>query len=216
MTAADRTVPSRDVRGVGLFAVLAYALPAAATQFILAPFSTVAPGVYVTHFGIDAATMGVALLVMRIADAVTDPLVGHLSDRTRSRIGPRKPWLIAGAILTMAAGWLVLSPLGTPTAAGLILWSVLFFLGWTMMEIPHAAWGAELSREPTARTTVFFLRAACGVAGGTAFAALPFLPVFESTAISPRTLSAAALAFCFIAPLTVAVAVVFAPARGRA
>lgn len=199
--------------GVSRFATLAYAMPAVATQFVIAPFGAVLPGVYVMHFGISAAVVGIALMAMRIADAVTDPLVGVLSDRTRSRIGSRKPWLIGGAILTAIAGCFALGPTGQPSIWYLIGWGSLFYLGWTMIEIPHAAWGAEISRDQNRRTSLFFARAFCGVAGAMGFAALPFLPIFSSTEITPRTLSVTALVFLVLAPLTIGAAVLLTPGQ---
>lgn len=194
--------------GLGLFA---YVLPVVATQFVVAPFATVLPGIYVTHFGLDAVVVGMALMFMRVADAVTDPVVGYLSDRTRSRLGARKPWLIGGALMATLSAFLVLSPGGEPSVWRLVGWGTVFYLGWTMMEIPHAAWGAELSSDHRERTSIFFYRAVAGVVGAMGFAALPFLPVFESTTITPVTLGATAVAFAVLAPITVGAAVVGAP-----
>ena len=49
-------------------------------------------GVYAKNFDISLTALGTAMLVARIFDAITDPLIGYLSDRTRTRLGPRKPW----------------------------------------------------------------------------------------------------------------------------
>ena len=65
-------------------------------------------GVYLMKYATDVlliapATMGILIAAARLWDGVTDPLVGYLSDRTRSRIGRRRIWLYASA-LPMAVG----------------------------------------------------------------------------------------------------------------
>ena len=61
------------------------------------PLTVYLPKLY-GELGINLALMGIVLLVARVPDVVTDPIIGILSDKTRSRIGRRKPWLIFGAL----------------------------------------------------------------------------------------------------------------------
>eukprot|EP01049_Picozoa_sp_SAG25_P004164 SAG25_NODE_256_length_10933_cov_24.263522_3_plen_77_part_00 len=61
--------------------------------------------------------MGLVILVGRAVDAVTDPMVGALSDRTRTRIGRRRPWLFASVApfaLTYSACWFTWDLVGEP------------------------------------------------------------------------------------------------------
>ena len=60
--------------------------------------------------GIPAFIAGSLLMVSKLWDAINDPLIGWMSDRTRSRWGPRLPWMIGGAVplgLFLAAMWWV-------------------------------------------------------------------------------------------------------------
>src|SRR3546814_20606504 len=57
------------------------------------------PGFYAQHTAIPMATIGVILIVARAFDAIVDPLIGYLSDRTHRRWGSRTPWVLAGSAI---------------------------------------------------------------------------------------------------------------------
>jgi len=108
---------------------------------------------------IAPAAAGTILLLGRVWDAVTDPLVGHWSDRTRTRLGRRRPWFLASAVplgLSVVALW---SPPETLTERALTLWLSVAFLVYltfyTTFRVPHMALGAELTRGYHDRTRVF-------------------------------------------------------------
>ncbi len=121
---------------------------------------------YLLKFATDVllvapAVMGAILLAGRIWDAVSDPLVGHLSDRTRTRFGRRRPWFLASAIplgLSIVALW---SPPRELSGPALVAWItasfLLFFTFYTTFRVPHMAFAAELSRGYHDRTRVFGL-----------------------------------------------------------
>ena len=81
-----------------------YALPAIPMAAIALPFYIVLPTFYADHFAMSLATIGAVLLGIRLIDAVTDPLMGALADRTRSRCGRFKPYLLYGALPMAFAG----------------------------------------------------------------------------------------------------------------
>lgn len=66
--------------------------------------------IYVVALGLSPALVGMAMVVFRLYDAINDPIMGWISDNTRSRWGRRRPWLALGAILCAFAlpmMWLV-------------------------------------------------------------------------------------------------------------
>lgn len=197
--------------GLGNIAIAAYAAPAFATQFINAPFANILPGMYAKYWGLDMGSIAVALLAARIFDAVTDPLVGTLSDRTHTRFGSRKPWMMAGVVITALSAWFVYVPPQAPSLAHLIIWSMLFYLGWTMIEIPHTAWGAELTDDYATRSRVFLLKTLAAVGGTLCMVLVPLLPIFESKEMTPDVMRAIALLFVAGAPFCIGWAVFFAP-----
>lgn len=108
--------------------------------------------------GLDPALIGMVFALMRLYDAVTDPVVGWLSDNTRSRWGRRKPYMFVGALLgglTFALLWLPSAEWSdTLKTVYFIGMSVLFYTSFTVMVIPGDALGWELTSDYAERTRV--------------------------------------------------------------
>jgi len=155
--------------------LLAYGLPAMPAAMLGLPLLVYLPTFYAETVGLGLASAGAILLFARIWDGVTDPLVGFLSDRTRSRFGRRRPWLLASLPLVLAGAWLLFRPPEGAGASHLLLWSFVVYLGWTMMQIPHQAWGAELSADYAERTRITAAREAFALVGVVLAASLPAL-----------------------------------------
>ncbi|MDB5706770.1 MAG: sodium:melibiose symporter [Sphingomonas bacterium] len=144
--AADRPAALR------LVGFASMAVPIAGAGLPLAIF---VPQLYATHFGIPLATIGFIFLLGRLWDVASDPIVGVLSDRTRSRFGRRKPWIAGGGLLFGLGSALLFFPpaaLVGPLYLGLVLF--VFYFGWTMIEIPFSAWAGEIDRDYHGRTRV--------------------------------------------------------------
>jgi GPH family glycoside/pentoside/hexuronide:cation symporter len=112
-------------------------------------------------------------MVARISDVITDPLIGALSDRTVGRYGRRKPWMAAGVPLMMVSAYQLFAPAGEVSHAYLFVWSVLLWFGWTMINIPYYAWGAELSDDFDERTRITGWRQFFGYAGNISVLLIP-------------------------------------------
>jgi len=112
------------------------------------------PVFYARDLGLSLGVVTVILLLARWTDLLTDPLIGFLSDRTRSQWGRRKPWILAGAPIMLLAVIQLFTPRGEVTAPRLALWTAVLWLGWTMVSIPYYAWGAELSCNYHRRTRI--------------------------------------------------------------
>src|SRR3954470_4590096 len=90
--------------------LLAYALPVLPLSMMLGPVSSVMPVFYAKHTAISLSAVGTALMLTRIVDAFADQLTGYLSDITRSRYGARKPWLVGGTVVCVAASFAFFNP----------------------------------------------------------------------------------------------------------
>lgn len=122
------------------------------------PVAIYIPPFYSGTLGLNLAVVGFVLMIARLSDVVTDPLIGWLSDRTQTRFGRRRPWIAAGAPLMMLSALMLFAPQGEVTAGYLLLWIVLIYFGFTLIEIPYAAWGAELSTRYAERSSITGMR----------------------------------------------------------
>ena len=136
---------------------------------------------YAKDFGLDLVDMANMLLFARVFDLITDPLVGYLSDHTKTRWGRRKPWMVASLPVLVLGLYQVLVPSPDADLWYLVGWMMVMQLGWTMLMIPYYAWGAELSKNYDERTRIAGWRAGMGSVGQLIAIAFPFifgLPLF--------------------------------------
>tara|TARA_Y100001968_G_scaffold15278_1_gene12315 strand:+ start:169 stop:1524 length:1356 start_codon:yes stop_codon:yes gene_type:complete len=122
----------------------------AATQlgFYLFPFFTGAAG-------LPAVVAGSLLMVIKIWDAINDPLIGWLSDHTKSRWGPRLPWMIGAAVplgISLAAIWWVPPGSTYEKTAYYIGITILLMTAYTSVNLPFAALSTELTQDTSIRT----------------------------------------------------------------
>ncbi|WP_339847538.1 MFS transporter [uncultured Halopseudomonas sp.] len=109
------------------------------------PLVVYLPPFYAQEVGLNMALMAIVLVIARMSDVVTDPLIGTLSDRWQTRIGRRKPWLIMGMPLMLLGTVMIFMPPEGVGIGHLLTWTIIMYLGWTMVTLPYGAWGAELS-----------------------------------------------------------------------
>ena len=132
---------------------------------------------YASDVGIPLLQLANLLLFARVFDLITDPLVGYLSDHTRTRWGRRKPWMVASLPFLMLGLYKVLIPDPGADIWYLFRWLMVMWLGWTMLMIPYYAWGAELTTDYDDRTRVTGWRAAMGSVGSLMSITLPLVAI---------------------------------------
>jgi GPH family glycoside/pentoside/hexuronide:cation symporter len=159
---------------VGRWRLLAYALPAAPLAALGLPLYAVVPTYYTETLGLPLAGVGFALLLVRIFDAVSDPLVGLAADRYRPGFGRRRfLFSLSLPIAALAALMLYWPPLGV-TLLWLGTWGVVLSLGYTMALVPYSAWGAELVDDYRGRTSLTSLREGISLIGVLVAIVVPF------------------------------------------
>lgn len=149
---------------------LAYGVGDAAANFVFQTQITFLMFFYTNVFGIAAGTAGTILLVSRIVDAFNDPVVGALADRTNTRWGRYRPWVLCTAIPLAAA--LVLCFTTPPlTATGKIVWAAvtynLLMVIYAANNIPYCALSGVMTGDSRARTSLASWRFVCAM--GAAF-----------------------------------------------
>ena len=139
------------------------------------PLAIWIPAHYSGGFGISLATVGTILMLARLTDVITDPLMGELSDRWRTPIGRRRPWLIIGPPVMMVGVYNLFMPCEGVGIAYFLFWLTVFFVGSTMIALPHRAWGAELSGDYHQRSRVTAAREIYVLVGLMIAAAIPMI-----------------------------------------
>ena len=136
------------------------------------PLGAYIPRLYSTEMGVSLTAIGVIIMVAAIFDAVTDPVMGHFSDRWRTRWGRRRPWMVVGLPLWLIAVWMLLNP----SVGNGVVYLACFYLMMracsTLFGLPYTAWGLELSSEYHARTRIQSAREKYVLAGLIASAAM--------------------------------------------
>lgn len=147
-------------------------------------------GLYILFFynsvmGLPATLVGIGLFASLALDAVTDPLIGHLSDRCRHALGRRHAFMLPGALAMGPCLFLLFSPPRTLGHVGLFLWlmgsMIALRAASAIYRIPYLGLGAELSGEYDDRTSTMGIRAVFGLVGTLAAAGLSFLLFFPAT-----------------------------------
>lgn len=190
--------------------LMAYALTAAPLAALTLPFYVIVPEFYARDLGLPLASVGFALLLVRLIDAVSDPVAGILADRFRPRFGRRRLWVLLSAPLVALSAWFVMVPPATAGLGYLFGWACALSLAWTALQVPYYAWGAELSRSYEGRTRVAAWRETATVIGTLLALLIPAVVQLRggSTAEGLKTL---ALAIAIALPLAALLAVRTAP-----
>ena len=172
--------------GIGMLANQMF--PAALSIFIV---------ILVQSLGMSPIMWGLIFFLPKLIDAVTDPLMGYISDRTQSRWGKRRPYIFIGAVIA-GLSYIAMWQLSEDNSLlfnfwYFLLWNIIFFLGMTIFSVPYVAMGYEMSSDYHERTR---LMAVAQWIGQWAWVIAPWFWIvlydpnwFESATEGARTLS---------------------------
>ena len=136
------------------------------------------PKFYTDVVGINVVLLGYILFSVRFFDAVTDPVIGYISDRTQTRFGRRRPFIAVGTVFIALAMMMLFNP-PQASASAETLWFGVFiyalFLFWTVVTVPYESLGPEITFDYHERTSLFAMRDGFLIAGTLAAAAAPAL-----------------------------------------
>lgn len=123
--------------------------PAAISIFIV---------VLVQSLGFPGWMWGVVSLAPRLFDAITDPIMGFISDNTKSKWGRRRQYVFLGSII-MGISFIIMWQLHKENTMDynfvyFLLWSLVFYLGLTIFSVPYVAMGYEMSDDFHERTNI--------------------------------------------------------------
>jgi sugar (glycoside-pentoside-hexuronide) transporter len=148
---------------------------------------------YTDVMGISAAAAGGVFAVARFVDAITDPIMGMIAERTRTRWGRMRPYILFGAIPLALISILTFTVPDTDMA-GKVTWAyttyILFGLIYTVVTIPYATLTASLTQDYQARTKLSTYRIGCAFAGGflVSVGTFPLVSLFDDEALGFQVL----------------------------
>ena len=141
---------------------------------------------YSQVMGVSAYLVSLALMIALIVDALSDPLIGYLSDNTRSRWGRRHPFMYAAAIPASVAYYFVWNPpaglQGDALFPYIVTLAILVRTLITVYEIPSSSLVAEMSDDYDERTSMLSYRYFFGWTGGTLMGAFATIFILVPTA----------------------------------
>lgn len=190
-----------------------FALPQIPHGFAILPVINYVPAFYSDHFGLPLAMVGLMLVLSRLTDVITDPILGVMSDSFRSKFGRRKPFIVIGLPMMILATWFVFVPPSAPTL-DYLFWGLFFmYLGFTIVDIPYAAWGAELSSNYDERSKIAATRGAFGSLGSLLTLSIPVIMQALGYTDIAKVMMVMALAFLITQPVFFALALWKVPER---
>lgn len=153
--------------------LLAYALPALPLALPTVGLQVLLPSWYVEHWGLALWLTGLLLMLARLSDLFTDPLIGRWLDRgSHQRL---RRFILCGALLCVPGLALLVQPLDHAPALSLLAGSIILYLGWTLVQVPYLSWLVALSPNSHQRARAASWREGCGLLGLLLSALLPAL-----------------------------------------
>lgn len=153
----------------------AYALPALPLSILVSPFPALLMAFYAKYTSATTAGIATIVLLARIFNGVIDPPIGYLSDRTRTILGPRKPWLVGGALLSLVTLPVAFMPPDGAGNAWFALAIFCFYLTHSVIDTPYRTWSGEISADYHGRSRLAGAQTIGFLAGGLFLLALPEL-----------------------------------------
>lgn len=159
MTTTTSAREDEDRLSLGL--CLGFGVGTVGVSIMLNAVTTYFPAFMSTVLGQSPQMAGYLLMISKLADAVIDVVIGVVSDRTRSRWGRRKPFLLAGALLSAVSFLMLFSPPAL-TQSGLLVWMicglVIYSTAYSLFNVPYMAMPGELTHGFHERTRLISWR----------------------------------------------------------
>ena len=156
---------------------LLYGAPSFAGAAMIIPIFIHMPKFYADVVLVPLGYLAMAIAIARSLDALSDPLMGWISDHTHTRLGRRRPYMLIGAPLCGIAFFCLLNPPAALTGSHAALWFgitfILYFIFHTVYVLPHYALGPELTLNYHERSTLFAWRESFTIIGTIVASAAP-------------------------------------------
>jgi len=171
------------------------------------------PGFLALTVGISPYWIGFVMLVARIWDAITDPIMGNISDRTKSKMGKRRIYLVIASPFIVLSMFLLFFPFGFPDLALRVISVLLSYLLFTTVQtsvmIPYYSLSSEITRDYQSRASFNSYRLGFSIFSSILCVAVPgiIVSMFSDAAVGYQVMS---LSFGLLFGLSVLVTGLFA------
>ncbi len=182
--------------------VIYYGLPGLPLAMLGLPLFIYLPSFYNQELGLSLSIVGFVLLIARSLDVITDPLIGFLNDRYpqfKPLTWRRKSFILLGVPLLLLGLNFLLKPNSEVTAYYLFCWSFITYLGWTLINIPWLAMGAEMSKDYHAKSDLASSREIFSAIGTVVVISIPVILSLSSNL--KATMEVLANILTFLIPL---------------
>jgi GPH family glycoside/pentoside/hexuronide:cation symporter len=183
MTSAEATILTEAAAAVNassplpLRIKLLYGAPSFAGAAMIIPIFIHMPKFYADVVLVPLGYLAMAIAIARSLDALSDPLMGWISDHTHTRLGRRRPYMLLGAPLCGVAFFALLNPPESLSGERAALWFgvtfMLYFVFHTIYVLPHFALGPELTLNYHERSSLFAWRESFAILGTIVASAAP-------------------------------------------
>ena len=201
----------REEQQIGFWRILAFGSVQLPLGMIGLPIAIYLAPLYSGQMQLGLQLIGISLILARLSDFITDPIVGIISDRWRPKMGRRRVWLIFGSLTMMAGVYLLFRPSPGIDIVYFLAAVALVYLGYTMLLLPYHAWAAELSEDYHVRTRISSVSQAFSIAGLIASTLIPAYVQMQPGATSADVMSALSVVIIALLPLCAALAFFFVP-----
>jgi glycoside/pentoside/hexuronide:cation symporter, GPH family len=140
MTQPADSVPRQSALRLIAFSIVGLAIGGVQTAVVI-----YLPAFYAQRFGLDLGLVGTVLMICRLLNAFSDPVIGVLSDRTNTRYGQRKPWIVGGGLLLTVSILAMYMPLASAGYLYIGVGAFFLYLGNSALSTPLYAWAGSLS-----------------------------------------------------------------------
>lgn len=208
---------SKGPQRVPFSKLAAYAAPGFSLALLISPFPALLMAFYAKHT--EATTAGIATVILfaRIFNGVIDPPIGFLSDKTHSRWGPRKPWLIGGALFSLFTFWIAYMPPADAGNAYFALAIMSVYIAHSVIDTPYRTWSGEISTDYGQRSRLAGATTLALLIGGVVFLAIPeilstpAIGVLDSAELDRDAMAILGWIGIILMPLCIGVAVLAVP-----
>ena len=139
---------------LSLARLLIFASPATPIAALGLPIAVHLPAYYAEYTALTLAQVGFIMMLTKLWDVITDPMLGWMSDRSQSRHGRRRPWIVLSVPFVLVSVYMVFLPPEDAGSTYLLAWLIVMYVGWTMLTISHMSWAAELSDDYDERSRI--------------------------------------------------------------